>query len=50
MTYLKESTVGPARKYYHITEKGAAYLGALKLDWKEFSNMVEEILRGETHE
>ena len=50
VTYLKESTVGPARKYYHITEKGAAYLGALKLDWKEFSNMVEEILRGETHE
>lgn len=44
VTYLKESTIGPARKYYHITEKGRAYLGALKTDWKEFSVMVEQIL------
>lgn len=47
VTYLKESTVGPARKYYHLTPKGKAYLGALKGDWNEFSNMVNEILRGE---
>lgn len=46
VTYLKESTIGPARKYYHITEKGKAYLGSLKNDWKEFSNMVNEILQG----
>ena len=44
VTYLKESTVGPARKYYHITEKGKAYLGSLKLDWLEFSKMVDKIL------
>jgi len=50
VTYLKESTVGPARKYYHITDKGRAYLGSLKLDWAEFSKMVDEILRGEIHE
>ena len=50
VAYLKESTVGPARKYYHMTEKGQAYLGALKLDWAEFSKMVDEILRGECHE
>ena len=50
VTYLKESTIGPARKYYHITEKGRAYLGALKADWAEFSQMVNEFLRGETHE
>ena len=44
---LKESTVGPARKYYHITEKGKGYLGSLKADWDDFSKMVNDILRGE---
>ncbi len=44
VTYLRESSVGPARKYYHITERGKAYLNSLKSDWKEFSNMVNEIL------
>ena len=47
VTYLKESTVGPARKYYHITEKGKGYLGSLKADWDDFSKMVNDILRGE---
>lgn len=46
VTYLKESAVGPARKYYHMTEKGKGYLGSLKLDWVEFSKMVNDILRG----
>ena len=45
VTYLKESTIGPARKYYHITEKGRGYLGALKSDWLDFSKMVDEILK-----
>ncbi len=44
VTYLRESSVGPARKYYHITERGKAYLNSLKSDWKEFSSMVNEIL------
>lgn len=46
VTYLKESMVGPARKYYHITERGKAYLGSLKADWKDFAKMVEDILNG----
>lgn len=50
VTYLKESTVGPARKYYHITEKGRGYLSSLKLDWMEFSKMVESILNNERKE
>ena len=50
VTYLKESTVGPARKYYHMTEKGKGYLGSLKADWDDFSKMVNEILRGEVVE
>lgn len=47
VTYLKESTVGPARKYYHMTEKGRGFLSSLKLDWAEFSNMVNVILNDE---
>ncbi len=47
VTYLKESTIGPARKYYHITEKGRGYLSSLESDWKDFSKMVDDILRGE---
>lgn len=50
VTYLKESTVGPARKYYHMTERGRGYLGSLKDDWQDFSKMVNDILRGEVVE
>lgn len=45
ITYLKESTIGPARKYYHITEKGKAYYMSLKRDWNDFAKMVNEILK-----
>ena len=44
VTYLKESMIGPARKYYHITERGKGYLGSLKEDWRDFSKMVDNIL------
>ncbi len=44
VTYLKESTIGPARKYYHITEKGQGYFGSIKADWLDFSKMVNDIL------
>ena len=44
VTYLKESTIGPARKYYHITEKGQGYLNSIKSDWLDFSKMVNDIL------
>lgn len=50
VTYLKESATGPARKYYHMTEKGKGYLGSLKRDWVDFSKMVNDILRGVEHE
>lgn len=35
-TYLVESEGGPARKYYHLTEKGRGYQGNLKLEWQKF--------------
>ena len=44
VTYLKESTIGPARKYYHITDKGKGYFSSIKSDWIDFSNMVNDIL------
>ncbi len=50
-TYLVESQGGPARKYYHLTEKGIVYYNEQKADWLEFESKVNEILRkGENNE
>lgn len=46
-TYLKESTSGPARKYYHITPAGRDFLEVLKKDWFEFAEIVSILLKGE---
>ncbi len=35
-TYLKESTEGPPRKYYQITDLGRQNLKELRQDWKNF--------------
>ena len=35
-TYLRESTEGPPRKYYHITAAGILYLDQLEDEWNEF--------------
>ena len=35
-TYLKESTEGPPRKYYHLTAAGKLYMENLKNEWLEF--------------
>ena len=43
-TYLKESSSGPARKYYAITPLGKMFLSDLKKEWKDISQMVEMIL------
>ncbi len=44
VTYLRESTLGPARKYYHITEQGQAYLHSLQTDWQQLFEMVNHLL------
>ncbi|MFP3381079.1 PadR family transcriptional regulator, partial [Bacillus sp. SIMBA_069] len=36
-TYLQESTEGPPRKYYKLTDKGRRYLQELLTEWNEFS-------------
>ena len=38
-----ESTQGPPRKYYKLTEKGETFLGELELSWKELTETVNHI-------
>ncbi len=38
-----ESTQGPPRKYYRLTEKGGVFLGELEQAWKELNETVEHI-------
>lgn len=43
-TYYKESSSGPQRKYYKITELGKEYLIAAYDDWNNLVIGVKEIL------
>lgn len=43
-TYLKESSEGPPRKYYHITATGIMQLNSLREEWQDFSNRVNKFL------
>lgn len=44
-TYLKESTEGPPRKYYSLTEKGKLYLRELVNEWQVFTTGVDTLIR-----
>ena len=39
----QESTSGPPRKYYSITNKGAKFLGELEKTWLNIAKSVENI-------
>ena len=39
----EESTSGPPRKYYSLTEKGQKFLNDLLENWKELQNTVNRI-------
>jgi len=43
-TYLQESTGGPSRKYYHLTEQGQHHLKQQMAEWKAFSHAVNELI------
>lgn len=43
-TYLKESTEGPSRKYYALTEEGRIYLQELLADWQKFTEGVNQLI------
>ncbi len=44
-TYFQESSGGPARKYYRLTEQGRDYLHEQMQEWKEFSNAVNQLIK-----
>jgi PadR family transcriptional regulator, regulatory protein PadR len=41
----KESTTGPPRKYYRITQEGEAFLNELTSNWQRLVNAVTESLK-----
>lgn len=43
-TYLKESTSGPSRKYYRLTEEGIQVFKEAKKEWIEFYTQVNAVL------
>ncbi|MBB6066513.1 PadR family transcriptional regulator [Methanococcus maripaludis] len=43
-TYLMESSSGPPRKYYKITEKGREIRESQAKEWIEFSKKVNELI------
>ncbi len=43
-TYLQESSEGPPRKYYRMTDFGHKETQKLLKDWKEFSTGVDFII------
>jgi len=44
-TYLKESREGPSRKYYQLTNKGKEKGKKMKIDWKNFVNKIDKIIK-----
>ena len=43
-TYLKESTEGPPRKYYQLTDTGRTYLHEQLDEWKKFREGVNTLI------
>jgi PadR family transcriptional regulator PadR len=43
-TYLVESTTGPSRKYYTLSESGRRELELMRGEWREFVNEVDSVL------
>lgn len=43
-SYLKESTEGPPRKYYHITVKGISKYDEISKEWSDFSKRINRFM------
>lgn len=43
-TYLQESSEGPARKYYRLTDAGRIKCREMAKEWREFAREVDKIL------
>lgn len=46
----EESTQGPPRKYYRLTETGSVFLGELQKTWGELAHAVEQTTKSTNHE
>ncbi|MBQ3378902.1 MAG: PadR family transcriptional regulator [Clostridia bacterium] len=46
-TYLKESSEGPPRKYYHLTSLGRERKRELKEEWIKFHKKVDEFIKAD---
>lgn len=44
-TYLVESSEGPSRKYYKITQLGKDRVKELKSSWLEFSDSINQFIK-----
>ncbi len=49
-TYLRESSEGPPRKYFRVSNKGEERLRDLKRDWKKFERVVNLMIRSDRYE
>lgn len=45
--YLVQSSEGPARKYYRMTDGGRGTLGDWKAEWQTFRDGVDDVLGDE---
>lgn len=43
-TYLRESSEGPPRKYYHLTKSGRVHKDELKEEWLRFNESVANFI------
>lgn len=43
-TYLRESSEGPPRKYYHLTAAGVMYKDRLAEEWHQFRRQVDRFI------
>ena len=49
-TYLRESSEGPPRKYYHLTAAGIMHLEETRKEWQTFCHDVNEFLKEQRYE
>ncbi len=49
-TYLQEESGGPPRKYYKLTETGAAQYRQDKAEWLQFIDAVRAMMEGNEHD
>ncbi|PIQ23330.1 PadR family transcriptional regulator [bacterium (Candidatus Blackallbacteria) CG17_big_fil_post_rev_8_21_14_2_50_48_46] len=44
-TFWSESSTGPPRKYYRLTEKGHEILTRMRLEWLKFSDFLNHLMQ-----